>query len=201
MLVGVAAALVLLPIDGPVHRWVAGVRLGGDVRRELEALQQYGQLSFSLLGAAVVALADPPRRRRLLDWGLAAVLTGVVVTGLKMLVGRPRPSLGEPWAFLGPAGGRPMGPGEGVVLPIEFWRDGVERLWSMPSSHTAYAVVMSAFLGIVYPRLRPIAIGLAVFVGVARVVFGAHYPSDVVVGAAVGLAVAQAVIRSDPPAA
>ncbi len=194
LFVGVLA-LPLLLLDPAIARWMGGVRLGGDVRRELEALGQYGQLTSSLVIALVVWVMDPPRRRRLLDWGAAAAITGLVVTGLKMLVGRPRPLMHEAWTFLGPAGGRPMGPGEGVVLPYEFWRDGVEKLWSMPSSHTAYAVVASAFLAIIYPRLTPIVATLAVLVGVSRVAFGAHYASDVVIGGCVGLAIAGTAVR------
>jgi hypothetical protein len=45
------AAAAVMPFDAPVARAMAelregtgGVRLGGDVRRELEALQQFGQL-------------------------------------------------------------------------------------------------------------------------------------------------------------
>ncbi len=61
----------------------------------------------------------------------------------------------------------------------------------MPSSHTAYAVVMTVFLSSLYPRLRPLTISLAALVGVCRVVLGAHYPSDVVAGAVLGYVVAR----------
>jgi len=64
----------------------------------------------------------------------------------------------------------------------------------MPSSHTAYAFVMAAFLGATYPRLRALVYALAVVVGLARVLTHGHYPTDVIAGAAIGLAVGRAAI-------
>jgi len=63
-------------------------------------------------------------------------------------------------------------------------------LWSMPSSHVAMAAVMSVFLIYQYPRLRPFAVTMVVLVGCCRVLFRDHYPTDVVVGAAVGYVIA-----------
>ena len=45
-------------------------------------------------------------------------------------------------------------------------------------------------LGIVLPRLRPLWWTLAVIVGLERIAENAHYPSDVVAGAALGVGVA-----------
>ncbi len=190
LVLAVLGGVALLPMDGLVARWAGSISLGGDVRRELEALQQYGQLSFSLIAAAVIALLDPKRTRRLLDWGLALALTTLVGLVLKMTLGRPRPVYGEPTTFLGPIGARPLLSGEAVVRPIDFGADGVASLWSMPSSHTAAAVVMSVFLGMLYPRLMPVVAVLAAVVGFGRLVTGAHYPSDVLVGACLGAGVA-----------
>src|SRR5947209_2908055 len=60
--------LLLLPFDGTVARLVARHPLSGDPRRELEALQQYGQAVSSILIALVIYLQDPPRRGALLNW-------------------------------------------------------------------------------------------------------------------------------------
>ena len=60
----------------------------------------------------------------------------------------------------------------------------------MPSSHAALAAVMSVFLVYQYPRLRPFGIVMVVLVSCCRVVFRDHYPTDVVVGAAVGYVIA-----------
>ncbi len=189
LVLAVLGGVALLPFDGMVARWAGSIRLGGDIRREVEALQQYGQLSFSLIAAAVIALLDPKRTRRLLDWAVALGLTATMGLVLKTTLGRPRPAYGEPATFLGPLGARPLQSGEAVVRPMEFGADGVASLWSMPSSHTAAAVVMSVFLGMLYPRLLPLVAGLAAVVGFGRLATGAHYPSDVLVGSCLGAAV------------
>lgn len=197
---GVLAGLGLacIPFDGPISHAVTAFReniLGGDIRRELESLQQYGQGAVTLLVAWAIWLLDPPRRRRLLDWLLAVLIAAAVTLPMKMLIGRPRPKFDDPGYFCGPFGAYPLGHETGVRHAWEVWAGISSDLWSMPSSHTVYAVVMSVFLATVYPRLRPLAVLMAILVAVSRVLFGAHYPSDVLVGAAVGLAVAAVVMR------
>ena len=71
----------------------------------------------------------------------------------------------------------------------EFWK-GPSDLWSMPSSHTSAACALACVLARLYPRLIPLMVLLAALVGTARVVLGAHYPSDVIVGATLGLCIA-----------
>ena len=46
----------------------------------------------------------------------------------------------------------------------------------------------------IYPRLGVLLYPLALLVGGCRIVFGAHYPSDVIVGWAVGFVIAKAAI-------
>lgn len=177
--------LLVIPFDGPVSRWATGAHLGGDLRRELETLQQYGQGGSILLMVVLVWLLDPVRRRRLLDWAAAAGLVWAVVFGLKVLVGRPRPRMGDPTGFLWPWGTWDYG---GEIGPRHAWEVGSgisSDLWSMASSHTAFAVVMSVFLVALYPRLKWFGVGMAVLVGCCRVLFGAHYPADVLVGGGV----------------
>ena len=66
----------------------------------------------------------------------------------------------------------------------------------MPSGHatTAFAAALAA--GLVHPRLRVPLLVLAGLIAVSRVWLGVHYPSDVLVGAAVGSAVAGGLWRS-----
>jgi len=117
--------------------------------------------------------------------GLA--LTAAVTLPMKMFVGRPRPKFEDPAILLGPWGAYPVDAEVGVRHAWETSAAITADLWSMPSSHTAYAVAMSVFLALVYPRLRPLALAMAVLVGCTRVLLGKHYPSDALVGAAIGL--------------
>jgi membrane-associated phospholipid phosphatase len=147
-----------------------------------------------VFAAALIAILDPRRRRRLLDLAAAALCTIVVVNLMKMFIGRPRPQFDDPSFFLWPTGVYPLPRGDGTYFLAHAYDLGKplsSDLWSMPSSHTAYAVVLSMFLAALYPRLRWLVWALVAFVGVARVVTGGHWPTDVIVGAAVGYIIAR----------
>jgi membrane-associated phospholipid phosphatase len=193
---GAGAAMLLLPLDGalgrPLMRW--GEALGGDVRRELLTLQQFGGLGSLVLTTLLIALLDPARRARLLDLAAAAVLTSLAVLAAKMLIGRPRPKFDDPGVILGPFAAYPLGPGEGVRHAWEFWGGISSDLWSMPSSHTSAAAVLGVFLALTYARLRLVMLGWVGLVALSRVLFAAHWPSDVVLGAAAGYTVGHAAV-------
>lgn len=193
LLLWLALAVLLLPFDGLFGRAVTHLNLGGDARRELEALQQYGQGLSSLLIAAVIWIQDPPRRRKLANWAAAFIVAFAVVTLTKTILGRPRPKYDDPWVFLGPFGQYPVD-GAGVRHAWEFWTGISSDLWSMPSSHTAYGVVMAVFVGASYPRLRWLVYLVAALVGLGRILTHAHYPSDVAAGWAIGSSIAAAAV-------
>jgi len=58
--------------------------------------------------------------------------------------------------------------------------------FSFPSGHTLHAVTFAVILSSYYPVLNFVLWPFAALVAVSRVVLGLHYPSDVIVGAAVG---------------
>ena len=199
MLLVAAALIFVLPQDAAIRAWARSLPLSGDFKRELEALQQFGQASISVVIALAIILLDRPRRRRLLDWIAGAILLGIAVTVVKGLVGRPRPSLSDATHAAGPFGLYPLhqaptGTANGRWLLHNGWSGGYD-LASMPSRHAAFATLAAVFLSIAYPRLRPLAVALAVIVASARVITDAHWASDVLIGAALGLAVALPCVR------
>jgi len=62
--------------------------------------------------------------------------------------------------------------------------------FSFPSGHTAAAFVMASLLCVFYPPVMLLALGLAVMVGLSRVLLGVHYPSDILAGATLGVSCA-----------
>ena len=66
--------------------------------------------------------------------------------------------------------------------------------YSFPSGHALYAVGFSTLLEAYYAGLGWIVWPLTTLIALSRVVLGLHYPSDVVVGAAIGWVLAQSVL-------
>ena len=187
------AFLISYPLDWPIQsiaKWIAGSILSGDVRREWEAWQQFGAVGSLLFVSAAIFLLDRPRARKLLDLYAASIVGLVLYSLLKMLIGRPRPKFDDPSTILGPWGAYPLGPDKGIQ---HAWESGAE-LWSMPSSHTVAATILAWFLIRMYPAIWPLCLAAVGVVGAGRILFNAHWASDVIVGALLGLAIARAAI-------
>ena len=58
---------------------------------------------------------------------------------------------------------------------------------SFPSGHTMHAVAFAIVLGYHFPAAVWLAVPFALLVAASRMVLGLHYPSDVAVGAAIGI--------------
>jgi undecaprenyl-diphosphatase len=99
---------------------------------------------------------------------LAAVLASQLLSNLmKDVVDRARPSV--TYADVHPL----------VPLPDSS---------SMPSGHAWIAAAAATVLWVVIPARRAWIVGLAALIALSRVYLGVHYPSDVLVGAAGGVA-------------
>jgi undecaprenyl-diphosphatase len=116
------------------------------------------------------ALSDPPRRRRWLLAGLSGPAAIGVNYVVKVAVGRERPLIPDH-----PRLGR---------APSEL---------SFPSGHATSSFAAATALGRVEPRAHLTLLGLAIAIGVGRPYLGMHYPSDVLAGAALGLAIGSVV--------
>jgi undecaprenyl-diphosphatase len=73
-------------------------------------------------------------------------------------------------------------------------RAGVLDAYSFPSGHTLHAVAFSIVICYHYPSAAIILAPFTLIVCISRLVLGLHYPSDVVVGAAMGAATAALVL-------
>ena len=62
--------------------------------------------------------------------------------------------------------------------------------YSFPSGHTLHAVSFSTMFSLLEPALVIVVVPFAALVAASRVILGLHYPSDVLVGAAIGASLA-----------
>jgi membrane-associated phospholipid phosphatase len=97
---------------------------------------------------------------------VAIALPGLAVTIVKRLIGRVRPSVVGPFAY----------------VPLS-WRPDYA---SMPSGHATTAFAAAVALGAIWPRARPLLWLYALVIAASRIIIAAHYPSDVIAGACVG---------------
>ncbi len=69
--------------------------------------------------------------------------------------------------------------------------------YSFPSGHTLHAVGFAVLLSTFYPGWAPLLSAFGFMVGMSRVVLGLHYPSDVLIGAGLGMASASLLLALD----
>lgn len=101
---------------------------------------------------------------------------GIVAKIIKICVGRFRPVFFE--AF-GMTGFRPFS--------LEW------AFNSMPSGHTTATFAGLIMAGMLSPKIKPVTWTLAIIVGLSRVAAGAHWPTDVILGAFIGMVAADVV--------
>ena len=181
--------ILLLPFDLRLSSWFTGLDFPGDINKDLQAFQQFGQVTSLILVTVLILRLEPiPIRRSLLDLWLAIVIAAGIAVLIKTLFGRVRPSihhadiagnfLGPPWVRENP----------------EF-EDKWNIVASMPSNHSTAAAVLAVYLAWIQPRITILVGILAGVVAFARVKVGAHFPSDVVAGLLLGALTGMLVIR------
>lgn len=98
---------------------------------------------------------------------------GIIVKILKTVIGRARPIFFEALDMTG------------FFPPSLDW-----AFNSMPSGHTTISFAGLVMIGMLAPKYKIITWGGAVLIGLSRISYGAHWPSDVILGAFIGMVVA-----------
>lgn len=183
--------LLMMTIDAPASRAVGS--LPHWVISVFDEITDYGKSGWFLwpLGALFFLLAAlpgvlTPFSQRVLaaimvrvGFLFAAIaIPGLFVTIIKRMIGRARPFVG------------------GSLDPLLFspfaW---VPAYSGMPSGHATTAFAVLVAFGTLWPRARTALLIYALLIAISRVVVRAHYPSDVLAGALVGIAGAALVRR------
>ena len=126
------------------------------------------------VGLLLVIIIDPGLKRRwirnLLFVCVSCSIAVIVGEGLKFLMGRHRPvMLFDHNQY-------------GLTLFATEWAQN-----SSPSGHTLRAFSILTALSLLFRRFTPLFVSIAILVGASRVIVTAHYPSDVLFGAFIGI--------------
>jgi undecaprenyl-diphosphatase len=166
--------LVSFALDAPVHTIIASARACAPIETMAHAIRWLGvgQVQVAVLLLLVLIGAFVSRRVQAAGaWGLVALaISGAAAGVLKVLIHRPRPWTTAP---------------EPHSLTAWVTTAGFQ---SFPSGESAASFAVAALLGYRFPSLRIPLFVAASLVAVARVLVGAHAPSDVWAGAMLGLA-------------
>lgn len=159
--------------------------LSPEARRVFVTITHIGRSNWMLIPAgAAIAIAIVLRRnhvgfRNSAAYGLIASTigfvfvsvggAGLIATLLKNILGRARPKLFE------------------MVGPFEFQLFAFQPDYaSIPSGHSTNIFAFATVIAILWPRGRVLLYTLAVWIAASRVLIGAHYFTDAVLGAILG---------------
>jgi membrane-associated phospholipid phosphatase len=138
-----------------------------EAERVVRAIGKAGEWGAVWVAIGVAgAVADPRRRRRWVSATTAAPTSVGINYLVKLMVRRPRPRL------------RRLPPLAGAPSELSF-----------PSAHATSSLAAATAMGRVAPGARVSLYGLAAAICLTRPYLGMHYPSDVLGGAALGLAI------------
>lgn len=184
ILLWLAAIALASLLDAPVARWVRDSGLGSWTREHgglTAVLTAPGVFYFTAAVAVVVSLVHPLKLRAGGFVLLAAVVSGL--NGLvKWLVGRTRPFKLDPFDVAAPYRLSPFRGGWHGILQ--------SKNLCFPSGHAALAFATAAAVAMLWPRSRWRwgAYLLAAITAAERVAENAHWLSDAVAAAALGVA-------------
>jgi membrane-associated phospholipid phosphatase len=144
-----------------------------------QVVTRLGLSTWYLIGSALLYLyfvfgaPSRPWANRMIYFFCAVAASGLLTNVVKWLMGRWRPKVFIPEGFYG----------------FEFFGFGYEQT-SFPSGHATTICTAAVALSLFFPRFRWLWIILALLVCISRVIIGAHYLSDVIMGAYIGIFVA-----------
>ena len=180
-------AAAAMPFDVVVARFFFDSGLPGELRRLLNWSEAFAHGLGVVLIALAVMWLDPPRRKHWPRILITAFSAGLTASVLKLTVARLRPSSYFPAVEVWETPPFSTFSSWFPAVKLGSWHYAFDSsIQSFPSGHTATAAGFACGLTAVYPRGRWLFVALALLAAMQRVSVRAHYPSDVLVGAAIG---------------
>lgn len=160
-----AAGGIFLLADQSLYDMIGAGQRTPEAERWGQFITDLGNGATALGVCGVISLSDPETAYLGAN---AVIYSGIACAVLKAGLGRARPLVDEgPYSFAGPC-----------------IREGYN---SMPSGHSATAFALATVLARQYPKYRVLFFTGATLVAISRVHEHAHWPSDALVGAAIGV--------------
>ena len=174
-----AAGLIVIPLDNALARAVPRIPPEHSTDVLTKAVNSLGSPGFLLPLIGGMYFTGNKDDKDTAKMALSALVNaGIMTGGMKALAGRARPIVSDEGEFAGP------GAGKGYA--------------SFPSGHTASAFAVATVLANRHPKQKWLYYGLATAVGLARIRKSAHFPSDVLVGAGIGVYMGNKAIKDGP---
>jgi undecaprenyl-diphosphatase len=179
----VAAVVLAFHFDPAVHHWIT-MHPNRTAKMLMRNVSRFGDWPEHIIaGLLIIGIAAIRGNKRWIYLGLtmiiACALAGVAARGLKVATGRARPSVKQELGWNGPR----LNP----------------KYNSFPSGHTA---ATTAFFGVLFFANRKLALALLpipLLIAFSRMYVAAHYLSDVVCAAILGILIAWLCARWRPP--
>ncbi|MDI6828304.1 MAG: phosphatase PAP2 family protein [Armatimonadota bacterium] len=163
-----AAGLILMPLDKSIYKLISHTDYDEKSDNVTEAVNKLGTLNVLLPILGGMYLLGDKESKETSKLCLAALVNaGIITQGIKIFAGRERPDVSD---------GQTRFHGFSIG-------DGHD---SFPSGHTSTVFAVATVLAKKNPEQKWLYYGLASAVGLARIRKSAHFPSDVLAGAAVG---------------
>ncbi len=183
LLLAILSIVAAFHFDGTVRQWVVE-HSNRTTRQFMRNVSRFGDWPEHVVaGLLVVVIAALRGSKRWIHIGLtmivACALAGLVARGVKIATGRARPSVKQELGWNGPRLS--------------------SRYNSFPSGHTA---ATTAFFGVLFFAHRRVGLALLpipLLIAASRIYVAAHYLSDVVCAAILGIFCAWLCARWRPP--
>lgn len=169
VLVTAGLSALALWADDAARDWFRSPGFTGTPRSQLfrPILENAVEIQLYIAVPAIL-LSFSNRRQLLVGWVVVILLSVLLTHSLKFAVGRARPHMDQ---------------APSATVPLNT----SAKHQSFPSGHTSAAVANAVLLGLYFPRGRIAFWILALALGVERMRVEAHFLSDVVAGAGVGV--------------